>query len=227
MGRAITERLVKDGAERVALLDFDEKMLNKTAQELGDQTRAIVCDVSNKKSVENAFNQVKESLGFIDILVNNAGITRDAILAKMTGEQWHAVIAVDLDSVYYCSKQVAFLMKEQKYGKIVNMSSIAAYCNVGQANYGIAKAEIIGLTKAMSKKLARYGITVYALCPSMINTDILKTVLDKIMEKNLALVPSRRVGEPSEVASVVSFFASDDSSYVTRKVLRVVGGALL
>lgn len=227
LGRAIAERFLADGVEKIALLDFDQELLNQTAEELGNKVEAYVCDVSNAQSVKNSFDEVKKSFGRIDILVNNAGITRDAMFAKMTDEQWHKVISVDLDSVYYCSKQVVSMMKEQKYGKIINMSSIAAFGNIGQSNYGAAKAGIIGLTKTMSKELAKYGITVNALCPSMINTDILKTIPEEVMAKNVVQVPARRVGEPSEVASVVSFFASDDSSYVTGEILRVAGGAVL
>ena len=133
-------------------------------------------------------------------------------------------MSADLDGVFYCSKQVVDKMRAQKYGKIVNISSVSAFGNPGQSNYSAAKAGIIGLTKTMAKELFRNNITVNAIAPGWINTDILKTIPAEMMEANIQAIPARRVGEPSEVASVVSFLSSDDSSFMGGDCMVVAGG---
>lgn len=227
LGKAIAQRFLEDGVDGVAVVDYDIETLNKTAAQLGEKAFAVRCDVSDEASVQATVDAVMEKYGRIDILVNNAGITSDAMLAKMTTEQWNRVLSVDLNSVFYFTQRMIPIMKAQNYGKIINVSSLAAFGNVGQGNYAAAKAGVLGLTKTSSRELARYNVTVNAICPSLINTDIIKTVPEKVMQNILKQVPADRVGEPEEVAGVVSFLASDDSSFVTGEVIRVAGGAVL
>ncbi|MDR2156819.1 MAG: SDR family oxidoreductase [Clostridiales Family XIII bacterium] len=224
LGKAAAERFIADGVEGLAILGRNEDLLRQTAAGLGGGVYPVRCDVADPQSVAAAFEAIYGKLGRVDILVNNAGIARDAMLAKMTTEQWKQVIDIDLNGTFYCIQQVASRMKEQKYGKIVNLSSYAALGNVGQANYSAAKAGVIGLTKTAAKELARHNITVNAICPSLIGTDIIKTIPDNVMKGLLADIPMGRIGEPREVASVISFLSSDDSSYVTGQAILISGG---
>lgn len=227
LGKAIAKRFIEDGVEAVAIMDLDLETAAKTAEELGEKAYPVECNVAAYDDVADKFAAIYADFGRIDILVNNAGITRDATILKLTAEQWTQVINVDLNSAFYCIKQVVNNMKSQSYGKIVNVSSLAAFGNPGQANYAAAKAGVIGLTCTVAKELAGSGITVNAICPSLIKTDIIKTIPEDVLNKLVAAIPAKRVGEPEEVASVVSFLASDDSSYVTGQVIRISGGVVL
>jgi NAD(P)-dependent dehydrogenase (short-subunit alcohol dehydrogenase family) len=224
LGYAIAKRLLEDGVSGLAILDFDITLAEKTAANLGPNVFAIKCDVSDKDEVAAAFKIVYEKMPRVDILVNNAGITRDASLVKMTSDQWEQVISVDLNSAFYCTKQVIANMKEQKYGKIINVASAAAFGNPGQSNYSAAKAGLIGFTRTISKEYAKYGITANSISPGLINTDIIKTIPEEILTKMVDAVPARRLGEPEEVASVVSFLASTDSNFANGNNIMISGG---
>lgn len=224
LGYAIAKRLLEDGVSGLAILDFDITLAEKTAATLGPNVFAIKCDVSDKDEVAAAFKIVYEKMPRVDILVNNAGITRDASLVKMTSDQWEQVISVDLNSAFYCTKQVIANMKEQKYGKIINVASAAAFGNPGQSNYSAAKAGLIGFTRTISKEYAKYGITANSISPGLINTDIIKTIPEEILTKMVDAVPARRLGEPEEVASVVSFLASTDSNFANGNNIMISGG---
>lgn len=228
LGKSIAQRFLRDGAEGVALLDLKADALAQTAAELdptGVRVLAAACNVADPDSVARAFQEVQARFQRVDILVNNAGITRDAMFHKMTNEQFDQVLKVSLYGTFYCVKQVVDGMRERGYGRIISMSSLARRGNIGQANYSAAKAGIVGLTKTLAMELGPKGITANCLAPSLINTDIIKTVPEKVKEGMVAAVPLRRVGEPEEVADVVAFLASDEASYVSGQCVWVTGGS--
>ena len=228
IGAATAARFIKDGIEGVALLDMDIDTATKTAAALdpsGKRALAFKCNVADLAEVESVFKQIYEKFGRIDILVNNAGITRDAMFHKMTVEQFKIVIDVHLYGTMYCSKQVIDAMRAQSYGKIVNVASISMYGNPGQANYAAAKSAIVGFTKTLSKELGRKNITVNCVAPGFINTDIVKTVPPEILEASIKMHPKGRMGEAPEVAALIAYLSSDDSSYVSGECVVVSGGA--
>lgn len=227
LGKDIARRFLEDGAAGVAMLDFDLAMVQASAAELdpaGQRALPVFCNVADPESVEEAFRTVHERFGRVDILVNNAGITRDALIHKMTYEQFDQVMKVSLYGTFYCIKQVIGGMREREYGRIISMSSIANRGNVGQGNYSAAKAGIIGLTKTLAMEAGPKNITVNCLAPSMINTDIIKTIPEKLLTSMTSAVPMRRVGEPEEVSALVAFLASDEAGYISGQCINVTGG---
>lgn len=227
LGKSIAQRFLQDGAEGVAMLDLNREVLEASAAELdpaGDRALPVVCNVADPESVARAFDEVRARFGRVDILVNNAGITRDALVHRMTNEQFDLVLKVSLYGTFYCIKQVIDGMREQGGGRIISMSSLAHRGNVGQANYAAAKAGIIGLTKTLAMELGPKNITVNCIAPSMINTDIIKTVPEKVLNGMTAAVPLRRVGEPEEVSDLVAYLASDEASYISGQCIKITGG---
>lgn len=227
IGRAVAERFVQEGAAGIAILDYDIATAEATAKELNTDVCKVVaflCDVSSPEAVEAAFREVCARFPQVDILVNNAGLTRDAMLHKMTLEQWDTVMNANLKGIFLCMQQVMPGMRERQYGKIVNISSISAYGNIGQGNYAASKAGILGLTATAAKELGPKNITVNAICPSAIYTDIVKTIPQKLLDAIPGNIPLRRWGQPGEVASAVLFLSCDDSSFVTGEMLQVGGG---
>ena len=230
IGAAIAKRLYDDGVDYVALLDLNAQKLDAEASAIdpsGSRAGAHVCNVSKPESVKEVFGQIEQRFGRIDILVNNAGITRDAMLHKMTDEQWLSVIDVNLNSMYYCCKAVVPGMRERKYGKIVNLASVSAFGNVGQTNYGASKGGVIGFTKCLAREVARNRVTVNCIAPSYINTDMLRAVPEQVMQKFIAAIPMERLGEPEELAAAAAFLCSDDSSFITGECLVVSGGSYM
>jgi len=227
LGFAMAERFLQDGAPGVALLDVKEDALAQTKEQLdpsGARTCAVLCDVSNPDSVEQAFSQIFAHFGRVDILVNNAGITRDAFAAKMTVAQFDTVVQISLNGAFYCARQVIPGMREREWGRIISLSSMAAYGNIGQTNYSAAKAGVIGLTKTLSEELAPKHITVNCIAPGLINTDIIKTIPEKQMEGFVKNIPAGRIGEPEEVASLTAFLASEESAYISGQCIKISGG---
>lgn len=227
IGEAIVQRLYADGAS-VAILDINEDAANQAAQRLSGQpgkARGYAIDVANRTSVQQAFDAVYRDFDKIDILVNNAGITRDSMFHKMDDDAWDRVIDVNLTGVANCCKAVITAMRAQNYGKIVNLASVSAFGNMGQTNYGASKAGVIGLTKSLAKEAARNNITVNAVAPSYVDTDMLRAVPEKVMERFLAAIPLGRLARPDEIASVVAFLSCDDSSFVTGECITVSGGS--
>ena len=227
IGYAIAKRFLEDNAAGVALFDMDYELVSASAKELdpsGERVMAVKCDVSDQENVNQAFQQVFDRFGRVDILVNNAGITRDAMFHKMTVEQAKKVMDVHFYGTFYCCQAVIPGMREREYGKIVNISSTSAFGNIGQANYSAAKAAIDGFTRTLALESARKNITVNSIAPGMVNTDILKTIPENIMQQKINATPAQRLGEPSEIASVASFLASDDSSWVTGNCILACGG---
>lgn len=218
IGRVIAERLFNEGAAGVALLDYDEKLVNATAAEMdasGERVLAVTCDVSKEESVQAAFAKIYERFGRVDILVNNAGITRDAIFHKMTPAQMHQVMDVNFFGTYNCIYQVVPGMREQKYGKIINISSTSSFGNVGQANYSASKAAVEGMTKTLAKELGRKNITINCVLPGMIDTEMMRAVPEEQLEASIKNAPMQRMGDPREIAALVTFLASDEASYVS------------
>ena len=228
IGRAIALGLGREGAA-VAVADLDETGAGETAEivrALGRRAVALRLDVSLAGEVEAAVRRAESDLGPVDILVNNAGITRDAMLHKMTEEQFDQVIAVHLKGAWLCTRAVVAGMRERRWGKIVNISSISGKVGIaGQTNYSAAKAGVVGLTRATALELARYGINVNAIQPGFIDTAMTRAIPEPLRLQAIERIPLARVGTPEDIANAVLFLASDDSSFITGVVVEVTGGA--
>jgi 3-oxoacyl-[acyl-carrier protein] reductase len=226
LGFAIAQRFVAEGA-RVVLGDVNLEATEVAAKQLGgaDRAAAVRCDVTSADDVDALVAAAVDRFGGLDIMVNNAGITRDATMRKMTEEQFDQVIAVHLKGTWNGLRKAAAIMRENKRGAIVNMSSISGKVGmVGQTNYSAAKAGIVGMTKAAAKELAHLGVRVNAIQPGLIRSAMTEAMPQRIWDEKLAEIPMGRAGEPEEVAKVALFLASDLSSYMTGAVLEVTGG---
>jgi 3-oxoacyl-[acyl-carrier protein] reductase len=226
LGLAIAERFVAEGA-RVVLGDVNLEATQAVAKQLGgdDVAVAVRCDVTRASDVETLIQTAVEHFGGLDIMVNNAGITRDATMRKMTEEQFDQVINVHLKGTWNGTRLAAGIMRENKRGAIINMSSVSGKVGmVGQTNYSAAKAGIVGMTKAAAKELAYLGVRVNAIAPGLIRSAMTEAMPQRIWDSKVAEVPMGRAGEPSEVASVALFLASDLSSYMTGTVMEITGG---
>ncbi|MCM3766094.1 SDR family NAD(P)-dependent oxidoreductase [Neobacillus niacini] len=228
IGETIVNRFLVDGIEGVAVLEYDGKLLEQLISDLGevgDKVLPIQCDVSNEAQVKTAVAQAVERFGSVDILVNNAGITRDSMFHKMADDAWDAVVNVNLKGPYHLCKYVIPIMRNQAYGRIVNISSVSAFGNAGQANYAASKAGLIGFTKTLAKEGGPKNIIVNCVAPGYIETDMYNNVPQEIITEHMKLIPLRRLGQPNEVASAVSFLASDDASFISGQCLIISGGA--
>ena len=226
LGFAIAERFIAEGA-RVVLGDVNLEATQAAAQKLGGDEVAVAvrCDVTQAAEVEALIQAAIETFGGLDIMVNNAGITRDATMRKMTEEQFDQVINVHLKGTWNGIRSAAAVMRENKRGVIVNMSSVSGKVGmIGQTNYSAAKAGIVGMTKAAAKELAYLGVRVNAIAPGLIRSAMTEAMPQRIWDSKVAEVPMGRAGEPSEVASVAVFLASDLSSYMTGTVMEITGG---
>lgn len=224
IGAAIVKRYMQEGAAGIAIWDYDAELAKKTAAEIGGNIIICQCDISKDGQVKDAVDATLSAFGRIDILVNNAGITRDVMFHKMTDDQWSRVIDINLNGLYFCCKHVVPLMREQNYGKIVNLSSSSAAGNAGQANYAATKAGIIGFTKTLAKELGAKNITANAIAPAMIDTDMMRSVPENLLKSYVTMIPARRLGSVDELAAAALFLGSDDSSFVNGIVLPVNGG---
>ena len=226
LGFAIAERFVAGGA-RVVLGDVNLEATEVAAKQLGgsDVALAVQCDVTQSADVDTLVRTAVEPFGGLDIMVNNAGITRDATMRKMSEEEFDQVIAVHLKGTWNGIRTAAAIMRENKRGAIVNMSSLSGKVGlVGQTNYSAAKAGIVGMTKAAAKELAHLDVRVNAIAPGLIRSAMTEAMPQRIWDQKVAEVPMGRAGEPGEVANVALFLASDLSSYMTGTVLEVTGG---
>jgi 3-oxoacyl-[acyl-carrier protein] reductase len=228
IGASIVKRMLKDNVKGVAMLDYDGALLEASAKNLDPEQKRVfrvVCDVSNREQVHTAVAKIIEHFGAIDILVNNAGITRDKIFHKLDPANWDLVLNINLNGPFNLCREIVPLMREKNYGRIVNISSTSAFGNAGQANYAASKAGLIGFTKTLAKEGGLKNITANCIAPGYIDTDMLRAVPPEVLKGYLAGIPVNRLGKPDEIASVVSFFASDDASFVTGQYLIVNGGA--
>ena len=230
IGRAIALQLARDGA-RVAFSyrtgEVEAQAVAKEITDLGKEVLMLRADVSNPKEARGLVAKVLERWGRLDILVNNAGITRDKSVRKLSDEEWTEVINTNLNSVYYCSSAAIKSMCDQQYGRIINISSFVGQSgNFGQANYSAAKAGILGLTKTAALELARYGVTVNAVCPGFIDTDMYDKIPENAKEAILKRIPLGRVGKPEEVARCVRYLV-EDGQYITGQSISINGGILM
>jgi 3-oxoacyl-(acyl-carrier-protein) reductase len=226
LGAATAMRLAREGAD-VVINDVSADAAKQTAGEiekLGRRAMVSTHDVSSYAAANELVAETKAKFGRIDILVNNAGILRDAMLLKLTEDKWDDVIRVNLKGPFNMGQACAKVMSEQKYGKIVNLASIAWLGNVGQTNYSAAKAGVVGMTRTWALELSRYGINVNAVAPGMIDTPMTQTVPKEIMDKFIQRIPLKRLGNPDDIAALVAYLASDESSYMTGQVLQIDGG---
>lgn len=227
IGAATAIRFAKEGA-KVVLWARNEARGNAFVEEMKKQGLEAVfesVDTSNFDAVEAAAKRVNDKFGKIDILINNAGITKDSTLKKMTVEQWQQVIDVNLSGSFYCIKAVTPYMLENGYGRIVNASSVVAlYGNFGQTNYVATKAGLIGMTKTLAKELGRKGITVNAVAPGFIATDMVAAMPENVIDAMKAKVPVGRLGDPNDIASAYLYLASEEASYVNGTCLSIDGG---
>lgn len=227
IGKATATLFAQEGA-KVVIWDLDEARGDALAKELTTQGQtAYFAKVNTAKyeDIEEAAKEVFEKFGSIDILINNAGITRDSTLKKMTIEQWQQVIDVNLTGVFYCCKIISEYMLQKNYGRIVNASSVVGlYGNFGQTNYVATKSGLIGMTKTLGRELGRKGITVNAIAPGFINTEMVAKMPEDVIKSMVAKVPVARLGEPKDIANAYLFLSSDEASYINGTVLSVDGG---
>ncbi len=230
IGEGIVMRFVEEGA-KVVINDVNEADANNVAHQVkakGGQAIVIPGSVADRATVQKMVDTAVKDFGTLDIIVNNAGITRDAMLHKMTDEQWDAVVTVNLNGVFFGIQCAARYMREKKYGKIINISSTSALGNVGQLNYAATKAGVIGMTKTAAKELGSKNVNVNAIAPGMIWTDMMKSMPAEAIKQMDAMlpfiVPLNRKGSPLDIANLALFLASDESSFITGQVIFCDGG---
>ncbi len=228
IGRAVCLELAKGGANVVLCYAGNEAAAQETVravEALGARALAVRCDVSDTARVDELVKAAVEAFGRIDILVNNAGITRDNLLMRMSEADFDAVISANLKGAFLCMKAVSRLMLKQRYGRIVNLSSVVALRgNAGQVNYAASKAGVIGMTKSLAKELASRGVTVNAVAPGFIETDMTAALSESARSAAQGGIPMNRLGAPEDVARAVAFLAGDGAAYITGQVLAVDGG---
>ncbi|EGO89236.2 3-oxoacyl-[acyl-carrier-protein] reductase [Clostridium botulinum C] len=228
IGRAIAIKLANLGANVVLNYRSDINSVNEVVKEIeskGVKAVAIQGDISKFEDAKKIVDEAMEKLGSIDILVNNAGITKDMLLMRMKEEEFDNVIEVNLKGVFNCTKHVVPIMMKQRSGKIINISSVVGLSgNAGQSNYAAAKAGIIGFTKSVAKEIASRGITVNAVAPGFIATDMTGVLSDKVKENIKNNIPLKRVGDAKDIANTVAFLSSNMASYITGQVISVDGG---
>ena len=229
IGKAVALRLSQEGAD-VAIC-ASRSAAEDVASEIraqGCQALALIADVSRAEDVENLVKTVLDTWGKIDILVNNAGITRDNLLLRMKDDEWDAVLDVNLKGAFHGIKACARPMMKARSGRIINVSSVVGLIgNAGQANYAASKAGLIGLTKSAARELASRNITVNAVAPGFIPTDMTAELTDDVKAKLIAQIPLGDLGRPEDVAAAVAFLASDDAAYITGQVITVDGGMVM
>lgn len=228
IGRATAVELAKNNVNVLINYNSSDEAARETQRLCeAEGVKAVLAkgDVSSEQDCKKIVELAVEEFGKVDILVNNAGITRDGIGIRMSADDFDAVIKTNLNGPFYMIKAVAGVMMKKRYGRIINVSSVTGLVgNVGQANYAAAKAGVVGMTKTFAKELASRGITVNAVAPGFVTTDMTKAIPEEAANKMLEAVPLRRAGRTEDIAKVINFLASDNASYITGEVLRVDGG---
>lgn len=233
LGKCIASAFAREGA-KVCLADIDEERLSQTEAELrsaGYEVRKFVVDVTNRAQVDQAAEQANRHYGKLDILVNNAGVLRDNLLFRMSDDDWDTVMNVHLKGTFLCARAVQQYMVHNRYGRIINLSSTAALGNRGQANYSAAKAGLQGLTKTLAIELGKFGITVNAVAPGFIESDMTRATamrqgieFEPLARMKAEQIPVGRIGQPEDIANAVLFFAMEQSSFINGQVLYAAGG---
>ncbi|WP_413110518.1 3-oxoacyl-ACP reductase FabG [Thaumasiovibrio sp. DFM-14] len=224
IGRAIAELLVERGATVIGTAT-SEGGASAISEYLGDNGKGLALNVTSTESIDTALKNIKAEFGEIDILVNNAGITRDNLLMRMKDDEWQDILDTNLTSIFRLSKAVLRPMMKKRHGRIISIGSVVgAMGNAGQTNYAAAKAGLIGFTKSMAREVGSRGITVNAVAPGFIETDMTKALTDEQRAAMSANIPADRFGSPREIAAAVAFLASDDAGYITGETLHVNGG---
>ncbi len=224
IGRVTAECFAEEGA-KVAICDVNPEAGQSAAKALGPEASFEKVDVSDSASVLDWVKSVSDKYGQIDVLVNNAGITRDGLIVRMKEDDWDAVINVNLKSAFNCIKPVSKIMMKQRSGRIINLASVVGVIgNPGQANYVASKAGLIGLTKTVAREIASRGITVNAVAPGFIETDMTAVLSDDVKEAMLSQIPLRKAGTPKDIADAILFLASDSAAYITGQTIHVSGG---
>lgn len=230
IGRAIARALAGDGLD-VALVDRTGDPKGPTVLEieaLGRRVRHFACDVGSAAAVKDLAGRVQEELGPVSVLVNNAGLTRDNLFLRLDDDDWDAVLSVNLKAAFHCAKAFSRAMLKQRWGRIVNITSVVGQMgNKGQANYAASKAGLIGLTYSLARELAERSITVNAVAPGFIETEMTQGLSGEVRAEMQRMIPMARFGDPADVGGVVSFLASDQAGYITGQVIRVDGGMLM
>jgi 3-oxoacyl-[acyl-carrier protein] reductase len=227
IGRACALALSQAGA-RVVLAARNREKLDEVASEVraaGRDCYVVEIDLASPESIKQAFSKAHAEFGNTEILVNNAGVTKDGLAVRMKAEDWHYVVNTNLTGAFTCTQQVLQPMMKARWGRVINISSVVGETgNAGQANYAASKAGLIGLTKSLAQEMGTRNITVNAVAPGFVQTDMTGVLADDTKEKLLANIPLRRMGEPADVAAAVRFLASNDAGYITGHVLDVNGG---
>lgn len=227
IGRAIATKMAADGAKVVVSARSADALDNLVSEirEQGGDAISVPTDISSTADVDSLFGAAVEAFGRVDVLVNNAGITRDNLLVRMKDADWDAVLDTNLKGAFLCTRAAAKIMGKQRVGRIVNISSVVGEMgNAGQANYCASKAGLIGLTKSVARELAKRNVTVNAITPGFIVTDMTDVLSEKVKESLLGQIPLGRFGEAEDIVSAVMFLASDQAAYITGQVLGVNGG---
>ena len=230
IGAAIAIELAKCGASVIGTATSEKgaEIINKSFEINKVKGQAMVLDVNSNASIETLMDKINEELGAVDILINNAGITRDTLLMRMKEEDWDAVISTNLKSVYKLSQAVLRGMMKNRSGRIINISSVVGHMgNAGQTNYAAAKAGINGFTKSLAQEVGSRGITVNAIAPGFIDTDMTRALDDTQRESLLKHIPLAKLGQPQDIAQAVCFLASDAANYITGETIHVNGGMLM
>lgn len=231
IGRAVAVRLGQQGASIAIFYRSNDAAAEQTAElvrQAGGKCKTFKGDVSSAADVEALFKHVNQALGPVDILINNAGITRDNLLMRMKDSEFDEVIHTNLYGIYYCTRAVLRSMVRARYGRIINMSSVVGLSgNAGQANYAASKAGIIGFTKSVAREVANRGITVNAIAPGYIQTELTGELPDAVKQQILGQIPAGRFGEPEDVAEVVAFLARQEAGYITGQTINIDGGMVM